>query len=164
MLSVEFGIEEPLATLLDSHEEYERDNSARYVREELQFGRACLALIRGDAPEARKLLEPLARNSILLRRHRALGRTYEALGLWARAAAEYETVVQNPYDKWWIYDNPAIFVLDQFRLAQVYKQLGDTDRARHWYERFLDDWKDADPDIPEVIEAQARLAAIRSDP
>ena len=58
---------------------------------------------------------------------------------------------------------PADFTveLDQFRLAQVYEQLGDTDRARHWYERFLDDWKDADPDIPEVIEARERLASLQ---
>ena len=105
-------------------------------------------------------MEPLAKNSILLRRHRALGRTYEVLGLWARAAAEYETVVRNPYDKWWRWDNAALFVLDQFRLAGIYERLGEADRARHWYERFLDDWKDADPDIPEVIEARQRLASL----
>ncbi len=26
-----------------------------------------------------------------------------------------------------------------------------------WYERFTEDWKDADPDIPELIEARERL-------
>jgi hypothetical protein len=25
--------------------------------------------------------------------------------------------------------------------------------TRHWYERFTEDWMDADPDIPELIEA-----------
>ena len=33
-------------------------------------------------------------------------------------------------------------------------------RARHWYERFLTDWKDADADIPELIEAKKRMAAL----
>ena len=51
--------------------------------------------------------------------------------------------------------------LDQFRLARVYDKLDDTDRARHWYERFTDDWKDADPDIPELMEARERLAELR---
>ncbi len=39
---------------------------------------------------------------------------------------------------------------------------GDTDRARHCYERFTEDWKDADPDIPELIEARERLAELRA--
>ncbi len=43
-------------------------------------------------------------------------------------------------------------------LARIYDKLDDTDRARHWYERFTEDWKDADPDIPELIEARERLA------
>ncbi len=51
--------------------------------------------------------------------------------------------------------------LDRFRLARVYEKLSDTDRARHWYERFTEDWKDADPDIPELIEARERLAELK---
>ncbi len=47
--------------------------------------------------------------------------------------------------------------------ARVYEKLGDTDRARHWYERFTEDWKDADPDIPELIEARERLAALKAE-
>ncbi len=33
-------------------------------------------------------------------------------------------------------------------------------RTHHWYELFLMDWKDADPDIPELIEAKKRMAAL----
>ncbi len=43
------------------------------------------------------------------------------------------------------------------------KKLGDTDRARHWYERFTEDWKDADPDIPELIEARERLGELEAE-
>lgn len=49
-------------------------------------------------------------------------------------------------------------VLESHWLAQVYERLGDEERARHWYERFLEDWKEADQDIPEVIEARERVA------
>ncbi len=37
---------------------------------------------------------------------------------------------------------------------------GDT---RYWYERFTDDWKDADPDIPELIEARERLGEMKAE-
>ena len=47
-----------------------------------------------------------------------------------------------------------------FRLARIYDRLGDTDRARHWYERFTEDWKVADPDIPELIEAREKLGEL----
>ncbi len=41
--------------------------------------------------------------------------------------------------------------------------IDDTDRARHWYERFTEDWKEADPDIPELIEAKKRVAALQEE-
>jgi serine/threonine protein kinase len=46
------------------------------------------------------------------------------------------------------------------RLAGIYDRLDDIARARHWYERFLSDWKDADPDIPEIVEARRRLVSL----
>jgi hypothetical protein len=55
------------------------------------------------------------------------------------------------------------WILERFHLAQVYEKLGNTDRARHWYEQFTEDWKDADPDIPELIEARERLAELKGD-
>jgi len=41
-------------------------------------------------------------------------------------------------------------------------RFGNTDRARYWYEQFTEDWKDADPDIPELIEARERLAELKA--
>ncbi len=35
--------------------------------------------------------------------------------------------------------------------------------TRHWYERFTEDWKDADPDIPELIEARERLGELQAE-
>ena len=53
--------------------------------------------------------------------------------------------------------------LHRFRIARVYEKLDDTDRARNWYERFTEDWKDADPDIPELIEARERLGELKAE-
>jgi len=46
--------------------------------------------------------------------------------------------------------------------AQAYEHLGQPERARRWYERFLTDWKDADSDIPEVLEARKHLTLLSS--
>jgi serine/threonine protein kinase len=59
--------------------------------------------------------------------------------------------------------NPATTVLDEFRLAAVYDRLGQADKARLWYGRFTGDWKDADADIPELVLARRRLAALGGD-
>ncbi len=160
LFSVDLGDDEPLATLIRYQEEATKELQNRNVREQLQFARACLALIRGGGEQSRRLLEPLAHESIEIDYNRVLGRIYEALGMWPEAASEYERILRYPHRKWWWAENPAVWVLDQYRLARVYERLGDTDRARHWYERFLTDWKNADPDIPELIEAKKRMAVL----
>jgi len=158
--SAEVGLAEPLAAVIREHEEVEKGSTSRFVKEELQFAHGCLLLARGRAREAVAILDPLARASGLIRRHRALGRAYQSLRLWKEAAAEYERFLKDPNGKWWFAENSAIWVLDQFRLAQIHERLGDPVRARHWYDRFLDDWRDADPDIPEMIQARERLVAL----
>lgn len=82
--------------------------------------------------------------------------------MWAKAAGEYEITLRTPDHKWMRLENPSIWVLDEFRLAEIYERLRDQSRARQWYERFLTDWKDADPDIPEIAEARKRLAVLGS--
>jgi tetratricopeptide (TPR) repeat protein len=159
------NVAEPLEGAIQEHERAEEGSTSRFVREELQFANGCLALIRGEVDRSRELLEPLAHNSSLLRRHDALGRVYEALAMWREAANEFEEVQRSPYVKPGHINsilelgNPG-WILERFHLAQIYEKLGDTDRARHWYEQFTEDWKDADPDIPELIEARERLAEL----
>jgi hypothetical protein len=40
-------------------------------------------------------------------------------------------------------------------MARLLDETGDKDGARAEYERFLELWKDADPDLPELKEARA---------
>jgi hypothetical protein len=78
--------------------------------------------------------------------------------MWPEAAARYEAVVNTPNlmtGAW-----PALWNLDRFRLAQVYERLGDAARARSLYEAFVTEWKDGDPDIPELATARQRLAVL----
>jgi tetratricopeptide (TPR) repeat protein len=59
------------------------------------------------------------------------------------AIAEYERILQlNPN-----------YPLARFHLAEAYKGKGQLDQARDLYKQFLDVWRDADTDIPEVSAA-----------
>jgi tetratricopeptide (TPR) repeat protein len=159
LVSVELGTPEPLAAILRRHETDLKDSRSRFVVQETQFIRGCQALIAGRPEEARTLMEPLARNSILLRRHHVLATTYETLGKWTEAAAEYEEILKYRYRQGYLVI-PTLMALDRYRAARVYERLHNEERARQWYAQFLAGWKNADPDIPEVIDAKQRLAAL----
>jgi len=46
----------------------------------------------------------------------------------------------------------------QYHLGQAYERKGQSDQARADDERFLQVWKDADADLPEVIRARKALS------
>ena len=79
-----------------------------------------------------------------------LADAYLELGQRDEAIAEYERILRvNPN-----------YPLAQFHLAKAYEGKGDQKRAQLAYRNFLQIWKDADADLPEVLEAKARLAAL----
>ena len=51
----------------------------------------------------------------------------------------------------------ARYQLARYRLALACEAKGDAPRARAELQRFLEDWKDADPDVPEVRDARRWL-------
>jgi len=51
-----------------------------------------------------------------------------------------------------------------FRMAEIYEELGDTEKAAHHYGRFVTYWKDADPELRwRVEEARRRMEALQGD-
>ena len=52
-----------------------------------------------------------------------------------------------------------------FRLGELYQSKGDRERAKHFYGKFIDNWKDADPELqPKVREARRRMAELVAEP
>ncbi|OVE79484.1 hypothetical protein BVY01_02435 [bacterium I07] len=71
--------------------------------------------------------------------------------------------LQNIYDYGFGYR--AIFYPNSFYLlGKTYEAQKDTEHAIINYEKFLDIWKDADEDLPELINAKKRLAELKGSP
>jgi tetratricopeptide (TPR) repeat protein len=71
------------------------------------------------------------------------------VGRYDEAIAEYERILKlNPN-----------YPLVHYHLAQAYERKGQRDRARAAYQRFLEVWKDADADVPEVAAAKKQLSS-----
>jgi tetratricopeptide (TPR) repeat protein len=54
------------------------------------------------------------------------------------------------------------YPLAQYHLAQAYQRKGNIADARLAYERFLQIWKNAGTDIPEVMDAKRELTILKS--
>ena len=88
-----------------------------------------------------------------------LPRACAAMGDLDRAIAEYEKLIAfDPASK----DRRLLHPRYEYRLAKLLEKRGARAKALEHYERFLEYNKDADPGIPEVIDAEARAAALRS--
>ena len=79
----------------------------------------------------------------------ALGRYEEALAWMGPTHMDYVA----PYE-----------AVSHLLRAEIYGRLGDLDQARYHYGRFVDLWKDADPEMQPRVEAARRaLEALSTD-
>ncbi|MCH7548623.1 MAG: tetratricopeptide repeat protein, partial [Candidatus Krumholzibacteriota bacterium] len=76
-----------------------------------------------------------------------------------RALGDYENAARVLNDLWRL--SPGHF-LAQYELGLVYEDMNKPGEAASAYTIFLDAWSEADADVPQLIDAQQRLAAIQS--
>jgi tetratricopeptide (TPR) repeat protein/predicted Ser/Thr protein kinase len=85
-------------------------------------------------------------------------RAYYENGQLDKAIAEYERKVNfDPQSD----DRRLVHPKYRYLLAKLYEEKGEAAKAKASYEKFLELWKDADPDLPEVADAKERLSAIK---
>ncbi len=84
------------------------------------------------------------------------GEAYLALHQGSEATAEFQKIL----DHRGIVLNEPIGALAHLGLARAYAMQGDTAKAKAAYQDFLTLWKDADPDIPILITAEAEYARL----
>jgi Tfp pilus assembly protein PilF len=87
---------------------------------------------------------------------RAFCRAYLQQGNGNAAAAEFTKIIEHPG---LVVENP-IGALAHLSLARAYALEGDRSKSRAVYQSFFTLWKDADPDIPILIQAKAEYAAL----
>jgi tetratricopeptide (TPR) repeat protein len=85
-------------------------------------------------------------------------RAFQKKGELDSAIVEYNRLLRiDPATK----DRRLINPKFHYRLAKLYEQTGNVDRARAEYRIFLTIWKNADTDLPELIDARKRLANLK---
>ena len=84
------------------------------------------------------------------------GRAYLAAKNGAAAVAEFQKILDHAS----IVGNEPIGALAHLGLGRAYALSSDTARAKTAYQKFFTIWKDADPDIPLLIQAKAEYAKL----
>jgi len=124
------------------------DRGARATQRLDFFSRGYIALKKGQTDEAiDHFQEALKRKPPIWNiesREDALANAYLELGRFDEAITEYQRILQlNPN-----------YPLARFHLAQAFERKGLNEEARTEYLNFLEIWKQADADIPEIIIAK----------
>ncbi len=81
-----------------------------------------------------------------------------ARGDTAGAIEAYRNLLTPDITQKWTMVLEPRYVLE---LARLLAKSGDTEAARKEYQRFLDLWKDADPDLPELAQAKSEYAKLQ---
>jgi cytochrome c-type biogenesis protein CcmH/NrfG len=84
------------------------------------------------------------------------GEAYLAAHQGGEAAAEFQKIL----DHRGIVLNEPIGALAHLQLGRAYAMQGDIAKARAAYQGFLTLWKDADPDVPILKQANAEYARL----
>jgi hypothetical protein len=87
------------------------------------------------------------------------GQAYLAAHRAAEAAAEFRKIVDNIGV---VSSDPTIVVGARLQIARALEMSGDRVKAKTAYESFLNLWKDADSDIPILIQAKKEYNQLQS--
>jgi len=85
------------------------------------------------------------------------GQAYLMAGRGAEAAAEFQKILDRPGI---VFADP-VGVMARLQLARALVMPGETAKAKAAYRDFLTFWRDADPDIPILIQAKAEYAKLQ---
>ncbi len=139
----------------------EYPTATRWKGVTLPIIRAHIALQNGRPEAALDALQPAVRFALVpndgLYSLYTRGQVFLALGRGSDAAGEFQKIVDHPGT------TPVAVVspLARLGLARASALAGDEVAARKHYEDFLTLWKDADPDVPILLQAKAEYERLK---
>lgn len=124
----------------------------RFPARLISYRRGYLALRRGQSAKSIEHFKEALRHPPIIwaidELEDCLANAYLETGHLDEAISEYERILRLNQN----------YPLANYHLAQAYERKSQRDQALAAYQRFLQVWKDADADLPEVITARQRLA------
>jgi tetratricopeptide (TPR) repeat protein len=92
---------------------------------------------------------------------KAIAETYLRQEKFDEAIERFSKLNESPVGMWEI--DKYMWALKHYKLAKAYEKTNKPAIAKKEYEKFLDLWKDADDDIPEVVDARKRLTGLKGN-
>ncbi len=98
-----------------------------------------------------------------------LSRSYYEIGKYDKAVEAVRRLqsIHSNFSHWdvdapvYLVERAIYFSKSFYLLGKIYEKKGDNELAIQNYEKFLDLWKDADEDLPDLIDAKKRLAKLK---
>ena len=139
--------------------EFKKDNGTnpQAVRGEKTL-QALAAMAEGKPAEAIALLEPITFDGSFSEAVDAWTIAQMQMKNWPAAAKGLAFMTSEPQRQ----RLSASLAFAYASLARVQVELGQTDEARKSYQKFFDLWKDADPDVPLLVQAREEFARLAS--
>jgi eukaryotic-like serine/threonine-protein kinase len=146
----------------DLDREYPSDTTEKYVYSPAV--RALVLLRRNEAAQAVAALEPVRKydlafpiSNITFAGMYVRGLAYLQAKDGVKAAGEFQKILDHNG-----LNTASVFLpLAQLELGRAYALQGDKDKARTAYQDFFAVWKEADADVPVLIEAKAEYAKLK---
>ncbi len=92
-----------------------------------------------------------------------LGRAYDLAGESDKAIAAFEAYLASPFAGRLTNTDGRFLAGSYKRLGELYQVKGDRQKAASYLSKFIDLWKDADPELqPKVTDARKRLQGLGS--
>ncbi len=118
-----------------------------------------IQLARGNSAKALDLIEA----GVKLRHDNytaeSLAHYYSRTGDLDMAIARYKEIIDTRKSFGW--EAQEYWIKAHYILGKLYEKKGNYEQAMIYYQNFLDIWKDADNDLPDLIDAKSRLTKLK---